>query len=131
MTRRWPGRSPVPTTTASSAYRSRWRTARACRAVRCASTAGAADERQLPRVAHALVPDPHVDRVRGGVPEIGVEEAESPSTSELLRRDPSCERARVTVAAVLRLRVHGADPDPVRRRPAEAGERDELAVHLP
>src|SRR5262249_47472564 len=71
------------------------------------------------------VADALVDRVRGRVGEVCVEEAEAAAAGkeaavEQALRELRGERGRVAPAAELRWCVHGADADPIRRSSAPA-----------
>ena len=80
-------------------------------------------ERELGRLADAAVADPLVDRVRGRVREVGVEEAEAAAASARRPRAGQLggEGGRVAAAAQLGRRVDRADADAVRRAAAPAG----------
>src|SRR5581483_11388000 len=119
---RFPPHAPLPPPAPSGA---------SLRAAENAAALEARLERHLPRRADADVADPLVDRVRGRVREVRVEEAEAPAAVEQELGELGDEARRVAVPAELRRRVDRADPDPVRGAAARAGERHGLAAIRP
>src|SRR5438477_3932397 len=60
-----------------------------------------------------------------------MEEAEAPAARELPPAQVRDQRRRVPATAEFGRRVHRPDPDPVRRRAPEPGQRDALPLRLP
>src|SRR5438477_4616980 len=60
-----------------------------------------------------------------------MEEAEAPAARELPPAQVRDQRRRVPATAEFGRRVHRPDPDPVRRRAPEPGQRDDLPLRLP
>src|SRR5437588_3499939 len=80
------------------------------------------------RIANPLVADPLVDAIRGRVRQVRVEEAERPALVEEAPAERRDERARVPAAPILGRRVHGTDPDAVRRQASVPGQGDRPPV---